>query len=413
MARKRKKGRVFWRNGRAYGDFRDLGGGREALKAPGDRLATQDEDIAAKLASDRVAELEDQKRNKVLLGIERQAGLEEFAAYHLRGKARAGKVTDEWLNQTESQLRVAVKFFGPERDLATILVKDAQEYAAHLSTIPNRRRSNQTLSSGSQRGYLNALSNLYRRAIAEGYTTLNPVAGMLEKPTAGREEAKWLEVSEAALLLESARTFQADPNNGTRGAAFQFMYPLIATFLLTGGRRRAVFGLEVDDISFHRKTVTFRPNQFRRLKTTTSHRTIPLFPQLEEILRPYLVERERAGGLGRLLFPAPGSHPEKPVNDIRKSLDRVAERAGWQKGEIRTKIFRHTFCAAALQTLDRGYPISPWTVARWMGHGGRSLVDRVYGHLGETRHRSEVVEYRIEHHREAIEERLEALKNRG
>jgi hypothetical protein len=31
---------------------------------------------------------------------------------------------------------------------------------------------------------------------------------MLEKPTAKREEARWLEVHEAALLLESARTYQ-------------------------------------------------------------------------------------------------------------------------------------------------------------------------------------------------------------
>ena len=79
--------------------------------------------------------------------------------------------------------------------------------------------------------------------------------------------------------------------------------------------------------------------------------------------------------------------------DIRKALDHIAERAGWQKGEVRTKAFRHTYCAAALQLLDRGYPISPWTVAKWMGHGGQRLVDRIYGHLGEVRHRGEVLEY--------------------
>ena len=45
-------------------------------------------------------------------------------------------------------------------------------------------------------------------------------------------------------------------------------------------------------------------------------------------------------------------------------------------------------------------------VARWMGHGGQSLVNRVYGHLGEVRHRSEVVEYQVQQHREKLGARL-------
>jgi integrase len=141
--------------------------------------------------------------------------------------------------------------------------------------------------------------------------------------------------------------------------------------------------------------------------------TVPLWPQLKMILSEYMLDREQDGGLGRLLFPSPGSKPERMVTDLRKALDRIGERAGWEKGAIRTKIFRHTFCAAALQLLDKGGPISPWTVARWMGHGGRSLVDRVYGHLGEVRHRSEVLEFRIENHMEVIKESLEAFPKKG
>jgi integrase len=57
-------------------------------------------------------------------------------------------------------------------------------------------------------------------------------------------------------------------------------------------------------------------------------------------------------------------------------------RAGWQPGEIRSKMFRHTYCAARLQTLDQGAPVSAYTVAKELGHGGESMVRRVYGHLG-------------------------------
>ena len=53
MARKSKKKNIgphlFWRNGRAYGDFReygDVGGDREALAEEGSTWGTKDEEIA-------------------------------------------------------------------------------------------------------------------------------------------------------------------------------------------------------------------------------------------------------------------------------------------------------------------------------------------------------------------------------
>jgi hypothetical protein len=63
-----------------------------------------------------------------------------------------------------------------------------------------------------------------------------------------------------------------------------------------------------------------------------------------------------------------------------------------------------------LQTLDRGAPVSPYTVGKELGHGGDALVRRVYGHLGDTRHRAEVVEYRVEQHAAKLKDRLAALR---
>jgi integrase len=182
---------------------------------------------------------------------------------------------------------------------------------------------------------------------------------------------------------------------------------LIATFLLTGGRKSEVLGLGVEDISFDRRTVTFRPNRWRGLKTRTSRRTIPLWPQLEEILRDFVFGRE--GPLGQLLFPSTQLKSESPVTDTRKSLDSIAELAGFPRGDIRTKVFRHTYCAARLQTLDHGAPVSQWTVSKEMGHGGGSMVERVYGHLGDIRHRSEVVEYRVEQYLDRLGDRVRRL----
>ena len=241
---------------------------------------------------------------------------------------------------------------------------------------------------------MNTLSNLYRRAQAEQYVTVgyNPVTCLMDKPSARRAEARWLEVPEAALYLDAARRY-VPPNEGR--PAIPFAYPLVATFLLTGGRESEVLGLEVSDVSIERKTVTLRPNQWRGLKTATSLRVVPLWPQLEAILLPYLFAEN---GPNALLFPSLRTGTEAMLTDIRKVLDGIANLAGWPRGFVRSKIFRHTYCAARLQTLDRGAPVGEYTVARELGHGGTAMVRKVYGHLGQIRHRSEHVEYRMEQH---------------
>ncbi len=98
------------------------------------------------------------------------------------------------------------------------------------------------------------------------------------------------------------------------------------------------------------------------------------------------------------------------LTDFRKLLDAVGARAGWKAGEIRSKMFRHTYCAARLQTLDGGEPVSTYTVGKEMGHGGDAMVRKVYGHLGQVRHRAAAVEYRVEQYATKLGERLAAVR---
>ncbi len=100
------------------------------------------------------------------------------------------------------------------------------------------------------------------------------------------------------------------------------------------------------------------------------------------------------------------------LTDFRKLLDAVAATAGWKAAEIRGKMFRHTYCAARLQTLDQGAPVSVYTVARELGHGGDAMVKQVYGHLGDVRQRSAAVEYRVQKHAAVLKPRLEALRSK-
>ncbi|MCH7564324.1 MAG: hypothetical protein IH968_10930 [Gemmatimonadetes bacterium] len=146
---KKRTTRVFWRDRgsqrRAYGDFRDysdVGGGREALIPSGAKSATTDADLATELAAQRVRKLEEKRRNRSLLGVEGEAGLAWFAAHHLCEKAKAGKVTEGWLVDTEMHLQRAVDFFGADRDVASIKPKDCADWAntwARSRTVGEKR----------------------------------------------------------------------------------------------------------------------------------------------------------------------------------------------------------------------------------------------------------------------------------
>ncbi|HYC31237.1 MAG TPA: hypothetical protein VEB59_03060 [Gemmatimonadales bacterium] len=104
---------------------------------------------------------------------------------------------------------------------------------------------------------------------------------------------------------------------------------------------------------------------------------------------------------------------EQRLRDISKLLDRVAKHAGLEPGTLRSRLFRHTYCGAQLQTLDDGAPVSFNTVSRELGHGSEDMVRRVYSHLVEVRHRAQVVEYRLDQHLERVGDRLSRLRLGG
>lgn len=280
---RRRRSRVYSRNQggavRYYGDFRDfsdVGGGREALIPSGAEQATTDERLAQLLAARRLTDLEGRRRRSVQGDPQADTYLAEYIDHHLSLKRRAGRVTDQWVEAAEVHLYSvysAVAYFCnrgrplqkdpktgkvvlsglKDRELGSLGVPDIQDYVIWLASRENGRGG--TFSQSNQRKYLNSLSNLFRRAASERRVSPghNPVASLLEKPQdgTGRGEARWLEVPDAALLLESARNYR--PNRPDMAMGAGTLYAIVATMLLTGGRPYEVLGLEVRDISFERR----------------------------------------------------------------------------------------------------------------------------------------------------------------
>ena len=141
---------------------------------------------------------------------------------------------------------------------------------------------------------------------------------------------------------------------------------------------------------------------------------------MEEIIRAYLIQREQEGGLNELLFPATrGPEGEHMLDNVKKSLDQIGARAGFEAGALRATAFRHSYATARLYTAEHGAPVSLWTVRGEMGHRSTGMIEKVYGHTITQRTRvwsdqktalPEVVEFRIEDHKDAMEERLLALR---
>ena len=407
---------VFWRNGRAYADFRaytDEGGGREALARPGKKWGTTDPEIAEALFATRLMELQEKRRGSAGAPHRRTTTLAKLVRDHLLKKHNAGGTSHSHMLDLEHRLSAAIEHFGSDRDPRTIEPGDVRGWTDALGKDGTR-------SPGTVRHYLNALSGLYGRAqeglyVDPGY---NPVSALVEKPSGWRKsEAAFFEVAEAALLLEAAKVVGARE----RWNAALGLHAIVATFLLTGGRSSEVLGLDVEDVSFDQKLVRFRENDHRKLKTSTSIRTVPLWPQLRDILQRWIFASD-SPPTGLLFTGRNGGM----IGDLRKSLDVMGALCGMEPGEVRTRAFRHSYCSARLQTVQRivrpgGDPatdsdpyewieVSRFTVQKEMGHGGAQLVDRIYGHAQRNPHRSEVVEYRVDAHREALGERLGALR---
>ena len=406
MPRKRTS-RLYRKGGRFYADFRDfrdVGGKQSPMIPPGTSGATDDPDVAQRLMLVELARLQGLRRQAVALSAtDYRARLgpvvREFLAVEREAidgdKPKA--LTRSWLRTMTGHLERAMDHFGEERPLDGIDPADVEAWLEWIRRTVKGRSG--ALSGDSLRHHMHSLSRVYGFARYKRYLPhdYNPVRALpaRHKPQAARGEAFFLEVPDASALLEKCRSVASKRPD----LACPFLFELVATYLLTGGRRSEVLGLEVGDIDFTRKLVHFRPNRWRRLKTPKSTRHVPLWPQLEAILRDYLNRRTTAEVMGQapvcsLLFPGetragvPGM-----VRDFRKALA-LAVTGAEISGAVTPKAFRHTYCSARLQTTDKGAPVALDTVRREMGHGSTAMVERVYGHLGQFRHRGKVVEYR-------------------
>jgi integrase len=412
MAKKRKW--LYKKAGRWYGDFRpyaDAGGSQEALRPDGERYATKDHPVAKRLAKARLAELKRLRLGGHQSGKVDMRLLGPFVDYHMEREAKRKGADKSRLGQVEQRLNVAAEYFGEDRLLRSITTMHLEEYIDFLTDRlrweGTERVSDATLAASTVKKYLWDLSKLFRRARAAQIISgkHRPFDDIMNMPEVEEEEAEWLDGPTAALLLEAARLYQ--PKRAE--LALPCAYTIVAALLLTGMRPAEGLALYVEDIDFDRKLIRVRRNRHRRLKTRRSRRSVPLWPQLEVILRAYL--EARGNPTTGILFPSPKA-ADRPVGSIKRLMTELAERIGTETA-LTPKVFRHTYCAARLQTTDGGVPIAKIKVARELGHRKSDITEGVYAHVdpGKTlMPRREYVEFSLADYPGLVEKKFVALQ---
>ncbi len=373
-----KTGRLgpYYRRGRGfYGDFRGVGGGREALTSPGSRSATHDSNEAMQLYDARRKFYRDRAA-----GIRTPAPVEvpTLVAFHDRylEEKRAEIRPVSWERERGALAHVLAFFDEKPIRLDEITRGDAARYHAW-------RKRRGSVSQRTRDMELGALSALLTYAAELEIILTNPLAGRKRKRSRDVTPTPYLERDEVASLLDAAARLDREPSRHLPDREVR-----LALFCYTGMRRNEAMGFLVPDVDLDRNLLHVRPNSYRpNLKTATSQRVVPLVPELRALLVRWIGERNEG-----LLFPSPSG---QMYHDIRGLLTGALKAA-----EITTPVtvhgLRHTFTAARLQSLDGGHPVSAWTVACELGHRNVTLIERVYGHLLRDRSaaRTEGVSYR-------------------
>lgn len=360
----------YYRQGRGwYGDFRGLGGKREALKALGSKSATQDPDEALRLYTERREFYKDRLEGKtpkapspvptLAAFVDRQCSVKDYRA------------------SSESRERMAFRAIyqfpaacGGEIPLDAITPEWCEDLRLwRADAVSKRTRQLEE----------RALTWLLDQAVTRRLLVANPMRA-LDTLKVPRHRAAYLEPAEVVAILDAARALDADPHH----CAFPFLEVVIAMFAYTGCRAREVWGLTPADIG---DVIRIRPNPFNRLKRETSERVVRLWPELRAILEPHLALVD--------VMDSPTVLPwrGKSYPDVRKLLGRAVKAAKVTK-PVTWHTFRHTYTAMRIQTLDHGAPISLFTVAAELGHTNTNLIRTTYGHLLTDRRRLEVVAYR-------------------
>lgn len=349
--------------------------------------------------------------------------LQESAAAYLQRKrtlAARDNGRDSTVDTDATNFKALFRLLRGDTLLKDITVPRLEDYiTARLAEPGWGNRA--TISTATVRNELHSLSGLFTDLVRRGeYSLANPVTNVV-KPPPPDDEAEYLQLAECARLLDACAAIDEETERALRGMSrykealeagargrprtpeertmidesfalyplesrkeqwdrrFPYVEPLVASMLYSGGRHEEIRGLCAEEIDLDAATMRIQDNEWRKLKTPDSNRTVDMPAEWVTIMRRHIAITKITKGL--LFVGATGGM----TGSLQTIFQRAVNLAQIER-RITPKALRHTFATAMLNTYTRAVngdfvQRSCLLVAQMLGHTDSEMVRTTYGHL--------------------------------
>lgn len=273
--------------------------------------------------------------------------------------------SEETAIREERRSRTLLKTFG-DRRLTQVTVSEIHEYVAHRSIKDGLKNRSINLE-------LTLLRSIYSHAIECKFASENP-AMVVTNLTEPRDE-KWCpSVQELQKLVDEAE----------KTASALVLVPWLWFRAYSGTRPKESVFLEWADIDFLNNRISIRPKVGNQLKNSAV-RYVEIHPELKPILLKWKMDWDEVFDKRHKRHPDeqcpphdwvffnPHAQLDRAVG-FRKCFCKARKNAGIPKMTSHT--LRHYFISQAVMS-----GVELLTIAKWVGHIGTKMIERVYGHL--------------------------------
>jgi len=259
----------------------------------------------------------------------------------------------------------------PSRDARRVTPADCRSWAARAATegtgfvAPNAKTVRSGMSVSAHNKCVDTLKAIFEIAREEGVVTKNPASTLTKRA-----------LRKKRLDLPSSEQFQAIVRSIStiRARRSKDCADMVRFLAYSGARLREATALRWSDFDSARNRLTIAGT-----KTTSSYRTVPIFPPLAALVA------EMRGRRG----PEPADSRILRVKECLGALKSACRRVGVKA--LTHHDLRHLFATSCIES---GVDVP--TVSRWLGHSdGGALAMKTYGHLRQEHSDIQAAKVRI------------------
>ena len=236
-----------------------------------------------------------------------------------------------------------------------------------------------TMSRPMARKVLSSLKSMLRHAQASGAVAQN--VALAVKIKANRRDKKKLEVGVDIPSSEEVKKIIAAADGHSR--------PFLLTAIFTGLRSSELRGLRWSDVDLKqgKLEVRQRADRYGKIdspKSEAGHRTVPLPPQVVQVLREWKLQCPKGTGL---VFPAVSGTTVALHNNTVRAFTAAVRAAGVIDNDGEPKYsgshsMRHFYASWCINPKNRGgLGLAPKEVQTLLGHSTIAMTMDTYGHL--------------------------------